>query len=178
MSFLVRKLNKRAYLNSLTEYDNIENIFADVPTNEFRTMNGTLSTWIIDDIEKIDDAVLAIALSSSKITKMDFIIIDTKLLDEMELEYKQTYAGIEIPIVDLQNTHYDIIGISVKKLVDCAQIYRSIFLQENSEEEKYIIRVTEAEIKEKLKKAIIDKRIDKNKASKNIKKVIDEMLVA
>ena len=81
------------------------------------------------------------AVSSTKITKMDFIIIDTKLLDEMELEYKQTHAGMEIPIDDLQDTHYDIIGISLKKLVECAKVYRTILSNEDSEEEKYIVRV-------------------------------------
>ena len=67
MSFLVRKLNKRDQLNTLVDYEDIGNIYADVPTNEFRTTKGTLSTWIIDTLEDLDDAVLAIAVSSSKI---------------------------------------------------------------------------------------------------------------
>ena len=152
--------------------------FADVPTNEFRTTKGTLSTWIIDSIEELDNAVLAIAVSSSKITKMDFIVIDTKLLDEARLEYKQTYAGIEIPIVDLQDTHYDIMDISLKKLVDCARVYKAIFLNEDQNEEKYIVRFTEVEIKEKLKKAILSNRVDKSKASKHIKEVIEKLSAA
>ena len=118
------------------------------------------------------------AVSSTKITKMDFIIIDTKLLDEMELEYKQTHAGMEIPIDDLQDTHYDIIGISLKKLVECAKVYRTILSNEDSEEEKYIVRVTEAEIKEKLKKAILDNRVDKSKANKPLKALIEELSAA
>ena len=40
MSFLVRKLNKRDYLDGLLQNDNVEDIFADVPTNEFRTTKG------------------------------------------------------------------------------------------------------------------------------------------
>lgn len=178
MSFLVRKLNKRDYLDGLLQNDNVEDIFADVPTNEFRTTKGTLSTWIIDSIEELDNAVLAIAVSSSKITKMDFIVIDTKLLDEARLEYKQTYAGIEILIVDLQDTHYDIMDISLKKLVDCARVYKAIFLNEDQNEEKYIVRFTEVEIKEKLKKAILSNRVDKSKASKHIKEVIEKLSAA
>lgn len=178
MSFLVRKLNKRGNLDILMQNDNVEDIFADVSTNEFRTTKGTLSTWIIDNIEDLDNAVLAIALSSTKITKMDFIIMDTKLLEGVNLNYKKTYAGIEIPIADLQDTHYDIIDVSVKKLVDCTKVYKSIYSNENQDEEKYIIRVTEAEIKEKLKKAISDNRVDKNKASKHIKEVIEKLAEA
>ncbi len=178
MSFLVRKLNKRDCLDALLKNDNIEETLADVPTSEFRTKEGALSTWIINSIDELDNAVLAMAVSSTKITKMDFIIIDTKLLDEMELEYKQTHAGMEIPIDDLQDTHYDIIGISLKKLVECAKVYRTILSNEDSEEEKYIVRVTEAEIKEKLKKAILDNRVDKSKANKPLKALIEELSAA
>ena len=178
MSFLVRKLNKRDCLDALLKNDNIEETLADVPTSEFGTKEGALSTWIINSIDELDNAVLAMAVSSTKITKMDFIIIDTKLLDEMELEYKQTHAGMEIPIDDLQDTHYDIIGISLKKLVECAKVYRTILSNEDSEEEKYIVRVTEAEIKEKLKKAILDNRVDKSKANKPLKALIEELSAA
>ena len=178
MSFLVLKLNKRDCLDALLKNDNIEETLADVPTSEFRTKEGALSTWIINSIDELDNAVLAMAVSSTKITKIDFIIIDTKLLDEMELEYKQTHAGMEIPIDDLQDTHYDIIGISLKKLVECAKVYRTILSNEDSEEEKYIVRVTEAEIKEKLKKAILDNRVDKSKANKPLKALIEELSAA
>ena len=36
---------------------------------------------------------------------MDFIIIDTDILSKNSLEYRQTYAGQEIAIPDLQDTH-------------------------------------------------------------------------
>lgn len=41
--------------------------------------------------------------------------MDTDLLVKNGLEYKKTYAGVDIPIPDLQETHYDIIGVSLKK---------------------------------------------------------------
>lgn len=178
MSFLVRKLNKRDQLNTLIEHKDILDICADVPTNEFRTTKGALSTWIIETLAELDNAVLAIAVSSSKISKMDFIVMDTGLLDKNGLEYKQTYAGMEIPIPDLQDTHYDIINISLKKLLDCSNVYKIILSQESYEKEKYIIRFTEAEIKEKLKKAIEDNRVDKSKASKPIRDIIEKLSIA
>lgn len=69
MSFLVRKLNKRDQLYQLIEKESIEDIYADVPSNEFRTTKGTLSTWIIDTLDNLENAVLAIAVSSTKISK-------------------------------------------------------------------------------------------------------------
>lgn len=178
MPFLVRKINKRDQLPSLNDYECIGDIYADVPTNEFRTTKGTLSTWKINKFEELAEAVLAIAVSSSKISKMDFIVIDTDLLDRNNLEYEQTYAGMDIPIPDLQNTHYDIINVSIKKIADCANVYKTILLNENVENEKYIIRFTESEIKGILKNAILQQRVDKDKASKPIREVIEKLIVA
>lgn len=178
MPFLVRKINKRDQFPKLVDKECVEDIYADVPTYEFKTTEGKLSTWLIESLEDIDNAVLAIAVSSSQISKMDFIVIDTAVLEQNGLKYKQTYAGIELPIADLQNTHYDILDISLKKLMDCTTVYKNIYLQESDEEEKFIIRFTELEIKEMLKKAIFDNRIDKSKASKPIRKVIEQLSVA
>lgn len=178
MPFLVRKINKRDYFSNLVDKECVEDIYADVPTYEFRTTKGSLSTWLIESLEDIDNAVLAIAVSSSQISKMDFIIIDTKLLDQNGLKYKQTYAGVELPIADLQNTHYDILDISLKKLMNCTNVYKIIYSQENDEEEKFIKRFTESEIKGMLKKAISEKRVDKSKATKSIKRVIEQLSVA
>ncbi|HRR35584.1 MAG TPA: hypothetical protein P5535_00760 [Clostridia bacterium] len=117
MAFLVRKLIKMSELFSLCERTEIKEIYADIPTTEFRTKNGTLSTWHINSLDDIEDAILAIAFTSSDITKMDFIIIDTDILSKNSLEYKKTYAGQEIAIVDLQDTHYDIVNITIEKLI-------------------------------------------------------------
>ena len=172
MAFLVRKINKRNKLSSLCDEANIEDIWADVPTNEFKTQEGALSTWIIPSLEKLEDAVLAIAVSSSNITRMDFIIIDTKLLDNNDLEYKSTYAGQEIAIHDLQDTHYDIFNFSLKKLTNCVRVYKTIFDGESEDEERYIIRFSEVEIKDLLKKAIDQNRVDVEKATGKIKQII------
>ena len=48
--------------------------------------------------------------------------------------YKKTYAGMELPIADLQNTHYDIVDISLKKLVNCTNVYKIIYSRENEDE--------------------------------------------
>ena len=178
MPFLVRKINKRDQFSTLLAQDSVEDIHADVPTCEFKTAQGTLSTWLIESLEDIDNAVLAIAVSSSKISKMDFIVIDTDILDQNGLAYKKTYAGIELPIADLQDTHYDIINISLKKLTNCATVYKTIYSQESVDVGKFLLRFSKTEIKEKLKKAISEDRVDKNKASKPIRQVIEQLSVA
>ena len=174
MAFLVRKLIKRDNLPILNEIKDVGELNADIPTAEFRTKDGTLSTWIIDSLKKINDAVLAIAVTSSEITKMDVIIIDTELLSKNELTYQQTYAGQDIAIPDLQDSHYDILGVSIKKLVNCTQVYQEI-VKNDPDEEKYIIRLAAGEIKDLLKKAIEEDRIDESRASKKLKAEIDKL---
>ena len=105
---------------------------------------------------------------------MDFIIINTDILTEHSLEYMQTYAGQDIAIPDLQDTHYDIIGVTVEKLIDCTKVYKKI-VEMDPDGENYIIRYAAGEIKELLKCAISQNRVDENKASKKIKEQLDKL---
>lgn len=148
---------------------NIQDMFADAATTEFRTKNGTLSTWRIEDISELDEAILAIVVTSSKVERMDFIIINTEYLDEHNLEYNQTYAGQDIAVPDLQDTHYDIINITIPSLIKCTCVYRRVFEADNNNE-IYIVRYVEGDIKELLKKANSENRIDLEKLNKGIKK--------
>lgn len=174
MAFLVRKLGKMDQIFSLRDKSDIQKVYADIPTMEFRSKNGTLSTWRIDSLGEIENAVLAIAVTSTDITKMDFIIIDTDLLSENSLEYEQTYAGQEIAIPDLQDTHYDIVGITIEKLVNCTRVYQRI-VDLDPDGETYIIRYAAGEIKDLLKCAIEENRVDESKASRKIKEQIDKL---
>lgn len=173
MSYLVRKINKRKNLDFLKSVANMNELSADMPTSEFKTTDSNLSTWHIESLDKLNDAVLAIAVTSSDITKMDFIIMETSILDDNELGYNQTYAGTEIAVPDLQNTHYDIQEISLKKLENCCKVYKKV-LQEDNENEIYIVRYAAGEIKDLIKAAMKSKRVDKSKAKGKIKAFIIE----
>lgn len=158
MPYLVRKLGKMDKVLNLRECDDIIKIFADVPTTEFRTTNGTLSTWYINEMSALDEAVLAIALTSSQITKMDFIIMDTIWLNENSLSYQQTYAGQELPIPELQDLHYDITGITIPKLTNCTKLYQDIAMRD-PDAETYITRYTQGDIKKVIDKALDEGRL-------------------
>lgn len=169
MAYLVRKLNKRENVDVIGNTEDIENMFADAATAEFRSKNGTLSTWKIDSVDKLDEAVLAIVVTSSKIERMDFIVIDTDYLDEQHLEYSQTYAGQKIAVPDLQNTHYDIINVTIPRLINCTCVYRRVF-KEDRDQGVYLVRYVEGDIRDLLEKAAIASRLDMNCLNKGIKK--------
>lgn len=179
MAFLVRKLMKRAALyETYSEKKDVRNIVADIPTSEFRTTNGALSTWYINNLKDFDKAILAIAVTSSRIDKMDFIIINTSFLDEEGLKYKKTFAGKKLAIPELQDLHYDIIGVTLNRLSSCAELYQKITNYDNSVDESdsnanhYIIRVPAREIKQKLAQAISDGKVDPTLAVGEIKETI------
>lgn len=174
MPFLVRKLGKMDEIFSLLGDTDIQQIYADIPTMEFRSKNGTLSTWYINSLDEIENAVLAIAVTSTDITKMDFIIINTDILEENLLEYKQTYAGQDIAIPDLQDTHYDIVNITIEKLITCTRVYKSI-VESDPNGGTYIVRYAAGQIKDLLKSAINEERVDESKASKKIKEQLDKL---
>ena len=169
MAYLVRKLNKRENVDIIGNTEDVENMFADAATAEFRSKNGTLSTWRIDTVDKLDEAVLAIVVTSSKIERMDFIVIDTDYLDEQHLEYSQTYAGQKIAVPDLQDTHYDIINVTIPRLINCTCVYRRVF-KEDRDQGVYLVRYVEGDIRDLLEKAAIASRLDMNCLNKGIKK--------
>lgn len=172
MAFLVRKLAKRAKLyETYCQGKDVRDLIADIPTSEFKTTNGTLSTWYINDLKDLDNAILAIAVTSSKIEKMDFIIINTSLLDKKGLKYQQTYAGIDIAIPEFQNLHFDILGITLKHLDDCAEIYQEIIV-DDEDRGKYIVRVPALQLKKKLMKEIKAGKVNENLAGDKVKDTI------
>lgn len=173
MAFLVRKLVKRDKIYKIINED-INNISADIPTTEFRTTNSTLSTWRIESIDDLQKAVLAIAVSSSEISRMDFIVIDTDILDQKKLSYKYTYAGSDIAVPDLQDMHCDIIDITVSKLIDFLVVYQEIFATD-ANNSIFIRRFSAGEIKDLLEKAIQEGRVDKGKAKDKILAEIDKI---
>lgn len=152
MAFYVRKLSKRKSIEQIAQADSFEDMLADAATAEFRTTSGALSTWEIESMEKLDEAVLAIAATSTKIERMDFIVIDREYIERNDLICENTYAGKEIAIPDLQDTHYDIKGVTIAKLINCVRMYREIYELDN-DSGQYIIRYAEREILKLLKNA-------------------------
>ena len=154
MSYLVRKLYKRENIEKIGQADSVETMYADGAVGEFRTNSGTLSTWEIQSLEQIDDAVLA------------------KLLDTNGLLYNRTYAGQDIAVPDLQDTHFDILDITIPKLINCSKVFKQIYIDDN-DEGKLIVRYAIGELKDLLIKANENKRIKLELLNPKMKKVLN-----
>ena len=167
MSYLVRKINKKAKVMELNTESDINNASADLVTGEFRTTNNKLSTWYIEDLNSIDDAVLAIAISGTDVSKIDVIIINTDILKEKDVKYSQTYAGMDIGVPDLQDTHYDLEEITLKKIISCCHIYKELANEKNAD--TYIIRYTKKDVLKLFDDAIAKKRVEIENTRENVK---------
>lgn len=174
MAYLVRKINKKKNIDTLRGDLDVDQLTADMPTGELRTTNGTLSAWIVESLSEVNEAILAIAVTSSKISKMDFLIIDTEILKNYDLEFKQTYAGRDIPIPDLQDSHYDIVNLSMGKLKNCVLAYKAVV--DKDVDGKLVVRYSEGQIKDILKKAFVDDRVDISKAEGRIKDMFQQLV--
>lgn len=171
MAYLVRKLNKKECVDQIGQAENVSQMYADAVTSEFRSKKGTLSTWNIDSLDQINEAALAIAVTSEKVERMDLIVIDTIILDNHGLEYKKTYAGEDIAVPDLQETHYDILNVTIQKLVNCAQVYKDVYQLDN-DEGIYIVRLVTGEVEDIIKAANAANRIDIAKLRKGARKLL------
>ena len=58
MPYLVRKISRAKWDNEDFDYVNNDNAPADAITSCLRTFNNELSTWLIDDLEDLDNAII------------------------------------------------------------------------------------------------------------------------
>lgn len=95
--------------------------------------------------------------------------MDTMWIRDSSLSYQQTYAGIDLAIPELQDLHYDIIDITVPKLINCTRLYQDI-AKRDPDAETYIIRYPLGEIKSVINQALDQRRLMAEKIPKQHKK--------
>ena len=176
MPFLVRKILKD---ESIEHIENIKDAdflhqSADVPTTEFRTKHSALSTYIIDNLNELDKAVLAIATTSSKLSSMEFIELDTEILRAIGLKYEQTHPGMEIPYEEMQNFHYDIVDVNIENLAKCLEAYKKT-MEIDANKSIYIVDYAEGKIKDLVKAAIRNGKFNLEKVPAELNKAISKL---
>jgi hypothetical protein len=161
MPVYVRKLASRKNIDTIRTQECLDTIPADVITSEFRTKSNTLSVWQVTDIDHISPGILAIALSSSYINTMDFILIDGQALSKNGLSIKQTPAANN-PYIDAVNIHHDITDLTLEKLYNVSNVYKD-------SEAVSVIRLTSGKLKQMIKDAEAKGLINVNFVNSNIK---------
>ena len=150
MSLLVRKINRSKWLQN--DIVSGKDVSADAVTNCMKTSENTLSTWRVDNEAQIDDAVLAIVSAAQHLDTIDVVWMRQDQLGEEGI-IMQDVPG-RTPVVDLEDSHVDIVNLTYKSL---GKVARSIV---KCISDKYVKRYTRGSLIKLLRTAIESGRLE------------------
>jgi hypothetical protein len=131
---------------------------------DIRTYEDALSVWMIEDQKNIDDAVLALAMST-KATSIDRIRV--VLFSEGEVDgFEIVSSKGDTAVASLSEFHRDISGLTYETLGKIASIILKKVI-----DEKYVT-ITKAKIKEIIRNARENNKIDETKLAVRMKEEI------
>lgn len=166
MALYVRKLAKRTNMTLFQSVSDVSEINADTILAEFRTRDNTLSFWEVENSSDMINGILAIALTSSTIETMDFIIFDEKYMQKYGLEMAPSNPGA-IPLYEYQDAHRDAFGLTLGKFGNLALLYKE--LAGLDEPACFLVRKTKKELENHIKDAIIRDKVNLQYANEKIK---------
>jgi len=85
--------------------------------SDLRTQSNTLSVWRADTPEDINDALVAMSLNRSDVSKMIALLLDEKDLSAMQIDFSDAIPGKAPGAVEsIKNKHRDLLEIDYKRL--------------------------------------------------------------
>lgn len=105
-------------LSSLERWDGRRDVHREKPTicgdaiADLRTSNNCLSTWLSNDEDEKNTAIVALALGRDRAEKLCFVLLDEKELQEFEIEISDKCKGEAKGLnEELLNNHRDLIEL-------------------------------------------------------------------
>ena len=85
--------------------------------SDLRTQNNTLSVWRADSQEDINDAIVAMSLNRTDVSKMIALLLDEAELSAMQIDFSDAQPG-KAPgaIESIKQKHRDLVEIDYKRL--------------------------------------------------------------
>jgi len=163
MALQVRKINKAKWLRA--DIVNSAEIPADAITNCLRTQQNNLSVWRIKSEDEIENAVIAISSGQERLETIDIVILNSEYLEQNGIEFMAT-EGITALKTPKEDIHFDMIELTYKKLGVIAYHIVEKF------KEKKVFRYTRTKLKDILKNANNEKKLDINELSEDIKNIL------
>ena len=127
--------------------------------SDLRTHNNTLSVWCADSQEDINDAIVAMSLNRTDVSKMIALILDEAELAAMQIELSNSQPG-KAPgaIESIKQKHRDLVEIDYKRLGELSD---------------YMLRIVQnKDMRVELTKPTLTKLLEQYKAGHKI--VLDE----
>lgn len=122
MGYLVRMLEKQKWDRVLTKGLTHSGTPADTITSDLKTFSNTLSLWYIEKEIDLSDAVVALAMSRNRITRLDVMIFEIDDFENNNLEIKNTPENGNCPIESFNTQHFDLIDLNYQKLGEVSKL--------------------------------------------------------
>lgn len=126
MPYLVRRISRAKWDNEGYNYLDNNNPPADAITSCLRTFNNELSTWLIDDLGDLNQAVLCLVTGSKQenINTLQLIYFDISEIEKRGLILEKTPGDTVIEELkdshfDIKNLNYDALGRFKDIVLDC-----------------------------------------------------------
>ena len=118
MPFLLRNLRSSYWYPATNGAVPSREKFPADPLKNFNTDQNTLSVYFIeDDKSNLERVVTALAAKRHHLANADYILFDSKVPAEMEIDLTKTNGGTHDDYVN-KNWHRDLVGLTALKLVD------------------------------------------------------------
>lgn len=172
MTLFVRMLEKQKWDNkNLSELEHGRTP-ADTITGDLRTKSNTLSLWSIETKDKLNDAILALAVMRNQLARLDILIIEGIEIEEKGLEFENTPDNAKTPLTNFDEYHYDLINLTYDKLGSLSQL-----IIKNLTDTDKCIRYLRSEVAEVLYEGFQNQKFDlddlDDKLKKDLLKVIN-----
>ncbi len=114
---LIRGIASLARWDGTTHVQRHDATTAGDVISDLRTRNNTLSVWCADSEEDIKDAIVAMSLSRTNLSKMVALLIDEADLNAMQIFLSNQFMGDAPGATELiRKKHRDLIEIDYKRL--------------------------------------------------------------
>ena len=178
MSFLVRKIDRpkwdnfqaiepSRFIKFIRKFGLIKSevdfdIQSDAITKCLKTEGNTLSVWEIENKTELEDAILALITGplQEKLSTIHIVIIERDILLKNNLTL--TISDGKTAFNPMVQKHIDISNLTYRKLGNIKNIIISCL------DTQYFSTISKATLKEILKKAIDEGRLDKNSLNKKL----------
>jgi uncharacterized protein YhfF len=162
---LIRKISKAKWVHENYDGITINDVQADAITSCLRTIGNTLSVWEINDMDRIQDVILALLLTGEHIATVDVVAFEKELLQKEGFTIDKTPGNCTVD--EINKNHRNIIELNHKTLTRFAEL----ILDKVSSND--IIRKAEGVQKDIVRNAIGEGRVKASDFSQSIRDKIN-----
>lgn len=164
MAFYVRKISPAKWPQKGQDLP-LEQYRADAITGDIRTTEDTISLWMIEHLEELESAVLALASGVDKMITYNVLVIPEEKITEYGFKLAETEG--DMPVDMLIHAHRDIMGVTYEGLGLFARLITDSINSDG------LRTITRKRVKSLILEAYKDGRINRSKLKERMLKEIE-----